>query len=111
MNKFILTELILLACIVMSSVFGFISWHRAGQIFLGIGVIALIMSIAAWRGWPMLRGDISHFAPLSKRDSSEIIGNGYPMEQGGPSIGFVLRVTVSGFIAIALGLYLILSFS
>lgn len=111
MNKLILFEMILFVFIVIGSLLGVLTWYRAGQVFLAIGVVALVMSIAAWRGWPMLRGDISHFAPLSKRDSSEIASNGYLMEQESPSIGFVLRVTLSGFIAIAIGLYLILSFS
>jgi len=111
MNKFILFEMTQFVFIVIGSLLGILTWYRAGQVFFVIGVVALVMSIAAWRGWPMLRGDISHFAPLSKRDSSEIAGNGYPMEQESPSIGFVLCVTVSGFIAIAIGLYMILSSS
>lgn len=111
MDKLTLFEIFLFVFILIGSLLGDITWYRAGQVFLAIGVIALIMSIAAWRGWPMLRGDISHFAPLSKRDSSEIAGNGYPMEQESPSIRFVLCVTISGFIAIAIGHYLILSSS
>ena len=37
--------------------FGSIVLERAGHVFLTVGIIDLLMSIAAWRGWSILRGD------------------------------------------------------
>jgi hypothetical protein len=110
MNKFILFEIILFAIVVIGSLFGFISPQRTGQVFLAIGIIDLVMSMAAWRGWPMLRGNISDLAPFNKRDSDEITHNEYSLDHERPSIGFVLRVAITGIIAISIGLPLILIF-
>lgn len=39
--------------------------ERAGHVFLAVGMIDLLMSIAAWRGWSIPRGDASNNAPLA----------------------------------------------
>jgi hypothetical protein len=40
--------------------FGSIGLERAGHVFLTVGIIDLLMSSAAWRGWSILRGDASN---------------------------------------------------
>jgi hypothetical protein len=44
---------------------------RAAHVIPAVGIIDLLMSSAAWRGWSILRADASNNAPLSKRDSGE----------------------------------------
>ena len=107
MNKLILFEIVLFASVLTGSLFGILSLQRAGQVFLAIGIIDLIMSIAALRNWPMLRGDISNIAPLSKRDSDETPRNQYSSDHDRPSTGFVIMAAVTGIIAIAIGAILI----
>ena len=46
--------------------FGSIGLERARHVFPTVGIIDLLMSIAAWRGWSMLRGDASNNAPESR---------------------------------------------
>jgi hypothetical protein len=72
MNKPILFQVILFVLLLMGSFAGLISLLRLGQVFLGIGILDLVLSAAALLGWPMLRGDISEQAPLSRRDSHEV---------------------------------------
>jgi hypothetical protein len=43
--------------------FGCIGLERAGHVFPTVGIIDLLMSIPAWRGWSILRGDASNNAP------------------------------------------------
>lgn len=59
--------------------FGSIGLERAGHVFLAVGIIDLLMSIAAWHGWSILQGDASNTAPLSKRDSGEVARDEYSM--------------------------------
>jgi CoA-transferase family III len=46
--------------------FGSIGLERARHVFLTVGIIDLLMSSAAWRGWSILRGDASNNAPESR---------------------------------------------
>ena len=46
--------------------FGSIGLERAGHVFLTVGIIDLLMSSAAWRGCPILRGDASNNVPESR---------------------------------------------
>jgi hypothetical protein len=71
MNRVIIIQMGLFAILIVGSLLGLISWERVGQVSLAVGIIDLILSIAAWRGWPILRGDIALNNPLSKRDSRE----------------------------------------
>jgi hypothetical protein len=57
--------------------FGSIGLERARHVFLTVGIIDLLMSIAAWRGWTTLWGDASNNAPLTKRDSGEVARDEY----------------------------------
>ena len=65
--------------------FGPIGLERAGHVFLTVGSIELLMSIAAWRGWSILRGDASNTAPLGKRDSGEVARDEYSLDHERPS--------------------------
>jgi amino acid transporter len=111
MNRLILFEMIIFAFVIVGSLLGSLGLDRAGQVFLAVGIIDLIMSIAALRGWPMLRGDISNLAPLSKRDSGEAARDEYSMDHDRPSTGFAVEVTITGIVAIGIGIVLLLLFS
>ena len=67
--------------------FGSIGLERARHVFLTVGIIDLLMSSAAWRGWSILRGDASNNAPLSKRDSGEVARDEYSLDHERPSTG------------------------
>ena len=66
--------------------FGSIGLERARHVFLTVGIIDLLMSSAAWRGWSILRGDAVNHAPLSKRDSGEVARDEYSLDHERPSL-------------------------
>lgn len=68
MNKLILFQIILFALLIVALISGIASLFRLGQVFLGIGILDLVISVAALLGWPMLRGDISNQAQLSRQN-------------------------------------------
>ena len=107
MNKVIIFELVLLAVLIVGSLLGSIGWERVGQIFLAVGIIDLILSIAAWRGWPILRGDIANNAPLSNRDSREATSDEYAIAHGHPTIGFEVKIAGIGILTVVIGVILI----
>ncbi len=111
MNKFILIEIILVAFVVVSSLFGFISVLRVGQVVLALGIIDLLISLAAFFGWPVLRGDVTNLAPLNRQESFEIVRDDYTVNHNRPSTVFAIRIAVTGIIAIGIGLVLILILS
>jgi len=65
--------------------FGSIRLERAGHVFLMVGIIHLLMSSAAWRGWSIPGGDASNNAPLSKRDSGEVARDEYSLDHERPA--------------------------
>lgn len=91
--------------------FGFIDLERVGQVFLTVGIIDLIMSIAAWRGWSILRGDISNNAPLNRRDSGEVARDEYSLDHARPSTGFIVKIAGIGIVAFGIGMALLLLYS
>ena len=46
--------------------FDSIGLKSAGHVFPTVGIIDLLMSSVAWRGWSILRGDASNNAPESR---------------------------------------------
>jgi hypothetical protein len=110
MNRVIVFEIFLFALVIVGALLGSIGLERTGQVFLAIGIIDLIMSIAAWRGWSILRGDISNNAPLSKQDSGEVAGDEYLIEHDRPSTGFVVKTVIIGIVAFGIGVVLLLFF-
>lgn len=108
MNGVILFQMILFAFVIVGMLLGFVGVERVGQVFLAVGVIDLIMSIAAWRGWPILRGDISNNAPLNKRESGEVARDKYAVDHDRPSTGFVVKVAITGIVAMSIGVVLLL---
>lgn len=111
MNKFILIEIILVAIVVVSSLFGFISLLRVGQGILALGIINLVISLAAFFGWPVLRGDVTDLAPINRQESFEIARDEYALNHDRASSVFAIKVAVTGIIAIGVGLVLILILS
>ncbi len=55
--------------------FGSIGLQRAWHVFLTVGIIDLLISIAVWRGWSILQGNASNNAPLSQRGLREVARN------------------------------------
>jgi hypothetical protein len=106
MNRFIIFHIVIITLLMVGSLSEFISWDRVGQVFLAIAIYDFILSIAGWRGWPILRGDISSNAPLSKQDSGEAIRNEYLLEEH-PYIGFVKKVAGAGILAFGVGVILL----
>jgi hypothetical protein len=107
MNKVIIFQMVLFAVLVVGSLLGSIGWERVGQVFLAVGIIDLILSIAAWRGWPILRGDIANNTPLSKRDSGEAARDEYAIAHDHPSTGFVVKIAGIGILTVGFGVILI----
>ena len=66
--------------------FGSIGSESAGHVFLRVGMIELLMSSAAWRGWSILRGNASNIAPLSRRDSGEMARDEYSLDHERPTL-------------------------
>ena len=91
--------------------FGSIGLERAGHVFLTVGIIDLLMSIAAWRGWSILRGDASNNAPLSQRDSGEAARDEYSLDHERPSTRFMVTIASLGIVAFGIGPVLLLLYS
>jgi hypothetical protein len=91
--------------------FGSIGLERARHVFLTVGIIDLLMSIAAWRGWSILRGDASNNAPLSKWDSGEVARDEYSLDHERPSSRFMVTIARLGIVACSIGLVLLLLYS
>jgi hypothetical protein len=107
-NRVILFELVFFASVIVGARIGSIGWETAGQVFLTFGIINLLMSIAAWRGWSILRGDASNNAPLSKRDSGEVARDEYALDHERPSTRFIVTIASIGIVAFSIGLVLLL---
>ncbi len=111
MNRVVVFEIFLFVLVVAGVLLGSIGLEKAGQVFLTVGIIDILMSLAAWRRWPILRGDVSNNAPLNKRDSGEAARDEYSMDQDRPSAGFVARTAVIGGVAFGIGIVLLLFFA
>ena len=91
--------------------FGSIDLEGARHVFLMVGIIDLLMSIAAWRGWSILWGAASSNAPLSKRDSGEVARDEYSLDHERPSTRFMVTIASLGIVAFSIGLVLFLLYS
>ena len=108
MNRVIAFEIFIFAIVIVGLLFGSFSLERAGYVFLTVGIIDLLMSIAAWRGWSILRGDVSNNAPLSKLDSGEVARDEYALDRERPSTRFIVTIASIGVVAFGTGLVLVL---
>jgi hypothetical protein len=111
MNRVIIFQMVLLALLIVGSLLGSIGRERVGQVFLAVGIIDLILSIASWRGWPILRGDISNNAPLSTRDSGEGAHDEYSLDHEQPSTEFIVKIASIGIVTFGVGIVLLLLYS
>ncbi len=111
MNRVIIFEVFLFALLAIGMLLGSLELDRAGQVFLTVGMIDLIMGLAAWRNWPILRGDVSNNAPLSKRDAGETARDEYAVDQDRPSSGFIAKIVATGAVALSIGAVLLLFFA
>jgi hypothetical protein len=106
MNRVIIIQLVLFVLLIIGSLSGLISWERVGQIFLAVGIIDLILSIAAWQGWPILRGDVANNNPLSKLDSREAASDEFAIAYDRPSTGFIVKIAGIGILTVVAGVIL-----
>jgi hypothetical protein len=111
MNRVIAFEIFIFVVVIIGLLFGSIGWERVGYVFLTVGILNLLMSIAAWRGWSILRGDTSNNAPLSKRDSGEVARDAYSLDHERPSTQFIATIASIGVVAFGIGLVLVLLYS
>ncbi len=111
MNRVLIFEMFLFALVVAGVLLDSLGLERAGQVFLTVGIIDLLMSLAAWRNWPILRGDISNNAPLSKRDSGEMARDEFSMDHDRPSAGFAIELAIIGMVVFPLGFVLLQFFA
>jgi hypothetical protein len=111
MNKILAFEMILFGLIVVGLLAGFLSLDRTGQLFLALGLIDLLMSLAAWRSWPVLRGDISNQGSLTRQDVGEADRSAAVTAQDRPSPRFIVLTAVTGIFAIGVGALLLLGFA
>ena len=111
MNRVIAFEIFIFALVIVGLLFGSLGLEGAGHVFLTVGILDLLMSIAVWRGWSILRGDASNNAPLSKRDSGEVAPDEYSMDHQRPSTEFIVRIAGIGIVAFGIGLVLVLLYS
>ena len=111
MNRVIAFEIFIFALVIVSLLFGSIGLERAGHVFLTVGILDLLMSIAAWRGWSILRGDASNNPPLSKRDSGEVAPDEYSLDHERPSTRFIVTIASIGIVVFGIGLVLVSLYS
>src|SRR5512138_174103 len=108
MNRVIAFEIFIFALVIAGLLLGSISRERVGYVFLTVGILDLLMSIAAWRGWSILRGDTSNNAPLSKRDSGEGARDEFSLDPERPCTRFMVTIAGLGIVAFRIGLVLLL---
>lgn len=107
MNKPIIFQLILYIVVIGGAVSGLLTILRAGQVILGMGIIDLILGIAALLRMPILRGDVSTLNPLGIGDMGEG-GDGHDLENVRPSTRLWLPMLFIGIVGIIVGLVMIL---
>ena len=111
MNRVIAFEIFIFAVVIVGLLFGSIGLQRAGYVLLTVGILDLLMSMAAWQGWSILRGDTSNNAPLSKRDSGEVARDEYSLDYERPSTRFLVTIASIGVVSFGIGLVLVLLYS
>lgn len=108
MNKLILVETLFLSVLIAASLVGAISLTRTGQVLIAIAAYNLVLSLLAYFSWPVLRGNVSDFSPMSRQDALEIGREGNSSKSSRPSRSFVIGLLAIGVIALATGIGLIL---
>ena len=107
MNKIILFELLFLFVLVITLQMGVMNLARAGQALIGIAVLNLVLGLLTAFGWPVLRGDISDFSPITRQDLSETLHERTDFDIDHPARSIPVVLFTSSAIALAVGLVLI----
>ena len=106
MSGFIIFEILLLALIWISSLFDVVSSTTVSFVFIGIGLINFIIGLFAWRGWPILRGDISDNSPIQRQDGYELGHGDTSLDHDRPSTRLIVLIFTIGVITLSVGILL-----
>ena len=106
MSGFIIFEILLLALIWISSLFDVVSSTTVSFVFIGIGLINFIIGLFAWRGWPILRGDISENSPIQRQDGYKLGHSDSSLDHDRPSTRLIVLVFTIGVFALSVGILL-----
>jgi hypothetical protein len=106
MSGFIIFEILLLALILIFSLFDVISSATAAFVFLGFSLSNFIIGLSAWRGWPILRGDISENSPIKRQDGYELGHDDSSLDHDRPSTRLIVLMFTIGVIALSVGILL-----
>ena len=107
MNKLFIVLIILTSVSIFGYLFRVISLAQTGQILLAFGIMDILIGLAAWRGWKILRGDIAENAPLNKHDAGEKAHNEIGPGAGRPTDRFAVEMASFGIATAIVGLALI----
>jgi hypothetical protein len=108
MNRILAFEVLLFVVLVAAALLGYVGLERVGQVILGIGLIELVLSLLAWAGWPVLRGDISGNRALTKQDSRETARDDpSSIDHDRASRAFAIQLALAGVLATGMGVILI----
>jgi hypothetical protein len=107
MNRILAFEVLLFVVLVAAALLGYVGLERVGQVILGIGLIELVLSLLAWAGWPVLRGDISGNRALTKQDSRETARDDPSIDHDRASRAFAIQLALAGVLATGMGVILI----
>src|SRR5512138_1969517 len=111
MNRVIIFEIFLFVLVTAGVLFSSLGLDRAAYVFLTVGIIDILMSLAAWRRWPILRGDVSNNTPLTRRDSGEVARDEYSADHDQPSARFIVTTAVIGAVTVGVGVVLLQFFA
>ena len=106
MNSLFIIQLILIGVLIFSFFFRVVSLAQTGQILLALGIINLLIGLAAWRGWKILRGDIAENVPLNNHDTGEEAYKEFGLGAGRPTNQFAVEMAGFGIAAAFIGLAL-----
>ncbi len=97
-------DMLFIVLFILASWFGMINPTRAGEVLLGIALINIVLAIFSYFQWPVLRGDISQQAPLTRRDGITKQGSLDLSQAQHPPKSFVFGLFVLGAFALIVGL-------
>jgi hypothetical protein len=106
MSGFILFEILLLALIMILFLFDVVSSATAAFVFIGFSLSNFIIALSAWRGWPILRGDVSDNSPIKRQDGYQLGQGESSLDQNRPSANVIIFIFALGVVALSVGVLL-----
>ena len=106
MSGFILFEILLLALITILFLFDVVSSATAAFVFIGCSLSNFIIGLSAWRGWPILRGDVSDNSPIQRQDGYQLGQGESSLDHNRPSSNIIIFIFALGVVALIVGVLL-----